>query len=172
MKKLLSGLLILVLTVLMLPTSVYAIADPDTPPQVSAVYVYEFPDGSVGTLIDYYLDYAVLPTETATDAYLAVFVDTDGTTQLKSTAPYTYVDSGYGRGLIWIPFTAAEAAAYSLDSASIADYRIWLAGNPTLSWSGDPPKTITTIDQWNTTGDMAVLLALRILYYADVLELA
>ena len=154
------------------PSPLYAIDDPDTPPQVSAVYAYEFSDGSIGVLIDYYLDYAVLPSETATEAYFAVFVDTDGTTQLKAVAPYTFVDSGYGRGLVWIPFTATEAASYSLDSADIASYRIWLVGNPTLTWSGDTPKTISTIDQWNTDGDMNVLLAFRILYYADVLELA
>jgi len=114
-----------------------------------------------------------LPSETATEAYLAVFVDTDGTTQLKSVAPYTFVDSGYGRGLVWIPFTSAEATAAGLTSASIADYRIWLTGNPTVAsgWTGDPPKTITTIDQWVTT-DVSATLTSRILYYADVLELA
>jgi len=122
-------LLILVALVATLPaTPVYAIADPDSSPQVSAVYVYEFSDGSVGALIDYYLDYGTLPDETVTEAYLAVFVDTDGATQLKSVAPYTFVDSGYGRGLAWIPFTSAEATAAGLDSASIADYRIWLTG--------------------------------------------
>jgi len=167
-------LLILVSLIAVLPvTPVLAIADPDSPPQVSAVYVYEFSDGSVGALIDYYLDYAALPSETATEAYLAVFVDTDGTTQLKSVAPYTFVDSGYGRGLVWIPFTSAEATAAGLTSASIADYRIWLTGNPTVAsgWTGDPPKTITTIDQWVTT-DVSATLTSRILYYADVLELA
>ncbi len=173
-KQLSVALLLVLMALLVLPTiPTYAIADPDTAPQVSAVYVYEFSDDSVGVLIDYYLDYtAPYPDETATEAYLAVFVDTDGTTQLKSVAPYTYVDSGYGRGLIWISFTSAEATSYGLNSASIVDYRIWLTGNPTLAWTGDPPKTITTIDQWNTTGDMNVLLALRVLYYADVLELA
>ncbi len=165
-------LAVVILTVLAIP--VLAIADPDTAPQVNAVYVYEFDDGSAGVLIDYYLDYAVLPTETATESYIAVFVDTDGTTQLKAVAPYTYVDSGYGRGLIYIPFTAAEVTTYSLDSVDQALYRIWLVGNPTLTWvpGPDPPKTVATIDQWNTTGDMNVLLALRVLYYADVLELA
>jgi len=170
-KRLTISLLLILATLVVLPvTPVYAIADPDTAPQVSAVYVYEFSDGSVGVLIDYYLDYASLPSETATEAYLAVFVDTDGTTQLKSVAPYTFVDSGYGRGLVWIPFTEAEATAYSLDSASIADYRIWLTGNPTLAWAGDPPKTITTIDQWVAT-DVPETLASRVLYYADVLEI-
>jgi len=166
------ALLLILVSLVALPVSpAHAIADPDSSPQVSAVYVYEFSDGSVGVLIDYYLDYAALPSETVTEAYLAVFVDTDGTTQLKSVAPYTFVDSGYGRGLAWIPFTSAEANTYSLDSASIADYRIWLTGNPTLAWAGDPPKTITTIDQWVTT-DVSATLASRILYYADVLELA
>jgi len=171
-KHLSIALLLILVAMLALPlTPAYAIADPDTSPQVSAVYVYEFSDDSVGVLIDYYLDYAVLPSETVTEAYLAVFVDTDGSTQLKSVAPYTFVDSGYGRGLAWIPFTPAEAGAYGLDSASIADYRIWLTGNPTLAWAGDPPKTVTTIDQWVTT-DVSATLVSRILYYADVLELA
>jgi len=319
MRKWIYGLLLVVLATLLLPIPVIAIDEPDSAPQVNAVYVYEFVDGSVGVLMDYYLDYATLPTETATDAYLAVFVDTNGTTQLKSVSPYTFVDSGYGRGLIWIPFTATEVSDYGLTSASIADYRIWLVGNPTLPWTtptaseamdgavaddggvqtdetaesnsaaandmtllpavpvvddayyfggdspfdtltinigtqgngtwvitweywngstwvelgsvvdgtsafeatvgnhdvtwamptswntvavdgttaywvrarvssytaivtqplgtqswinyADPPKTITTIDQWNTTGDMSVLLAYRVLYYADILEL-
>ena len=65
------------LAVALPPTPAYAIDDPDSPPQVSAVYVYEFSDGSVGVLIDYYLDYTTpFPDEPVTDAYLAVFVDT------------------------------------------------------------------------------------------------
>ena len=174
MIKHLSILLLILYTLVVLTVApVYAIDDPDTAPQVSAVYVYEFSDGSVGCLIDYYLDYsAPFPDETASEAYLAVFVDTDGTTQLKSVSPYTFVDSGYGRGLAWVPFTEAEATAAGLDSASIADYRIWLTGNPTVAsgWAGDPPKTITTIDQWVST-DVSETLASRILYYADILKL-
>jgi len=157
----------------MYSTSILAIADPDSPPQVSAVYVYEdlLEDGDAGVLVDYYLDYAATPSETATDAYMAVFVDVDGVTQLKSVAPYTFVGSGYGRGLIWIYFTADEVTTYSIDSVNVTLYDVWLVGNPTLAWSGDPPKTIASVDYWQTTGDTAVLLALRVLYYADVLEL-
>lgn len=171
MKKIILSILLSIMVLLFTAAPVLAIADPDTPPSVNAVYVYEFSDGSVGVLVDYYLDYAVLPTETVTQAYMVIFVDTDGTTQLKTVAPYTFNDSGYGYGLAWIKFTATEVTTYGLTSASVGDYRIWLAGNPTLAWAGDPPKTIATIDQWNTTGDMAVLLALRVLYYADQLEL-
>lgn len=180
MKRVLRGtthiaivLLLVLAAVLMTVTPVCAIADPDSKPLVSAVYVYEFDSGAVGVLIDYYLDYAVLPTETATESYLAVFVDTDGVTQLKAVAPYAFADSGYGRGLVWIPFTAAEAATYSLDSADIALYRVWVTGNPTLPWvpGPDPPKNSTTVNQWVST-NVSETLASRILYYAGVLQRA
>jgi len=170
-KKLLSVLL--AISILFgISSPVLAIDDPDTDPQVSASYVYEFSDGSVGVLVDTYLDYAVLPTETATEAYLVVLYDTVSATQFKAVAPYTFVDSGYGRNLVWMSFSATEVTTLGIDSADIANYEVWLTGNPALSWVGDPPKTISAIDQWNDTGDMSVLLALRILYYADVLELA
>lgn len=153
---------------------VFAIADPDTAPQISAVYVYEdlLEDGDLGILVDYYLDYAALPSETATESYLAVFIDIDGTTQLKSVAPYTFVNSGYRRGLVWIYFTAAEVTTYGIDQANEALHTVWLVGNPTLTWvpGPDPPKTIAGIDYWQTSGITATLLALRVLYYADVLE--
>lgn len=161
-----------ILATVIIPGKAYAIDPPDTAPAVNAVYVYDLEDGGIGVLVDYYLDYAALPSETATESFMAVFIDTDGTTQLKSVAPYTYQDSGYGRGLIWIQFTSAEVATLSIDSTDVALYRVWLVGNPTLTWTGGVvPKTIATIDQWNTTGDMPVLLALRVLYYADQLEL-
>jgi len=173
MKKYSLSILVAVLAFFAIATPIWAIADPDSPPQVSAVYVYEdlLEDGDAGVLIDYYLDYATNPTESATEAYLATFVDTDGATQLKSVAPYTYYDSGYGRGLIWIYFTAAEVTAYGIDSANEALYRVWLSGNPTLGWAGDPPKTIAGVDYWQpAASDTAVLVALRVLYYADLLE--
>ena len=174
MRRLISAVIISLFMVMAFATPALAIADPDTPPQVNAVYMYEdlLEEGDVGVLIDYYLDYGVNPDETATEAFLVTFVDIDGATQLQTVAPYTFQDDGYGRGLIWIPFTAAEVTAYGIDRANIALYEVWLAGNPTLSWAGDPPKTIAGIDYWQPAdSDPAVLLALRVLYYADLLEL-
>lgn len=160
-----------ILATALLPFSkAWAIAIPDTVPQVSAVYAYTLPDGGLGVLIDYYLDYAVLPTETATESFLGVFVDTDQVTQLKAVAPYTFVNSGYHRGLIWIQFTAAEVTTYGLTSTNQAFYRIWLIGNPTLTWvPAVTPLTVSTISQWSAT---SALLAARVLNYADILELA
>jgi len=170
------ALVTLILAILILPViPVLAIAEPDSAPSINAVYVYEnvSTEGDSGVLVDYYLDYAAVPTETASEAFLVVFVDTDGETQLKAVAPYTYQDNGYGRGLVWMRFTPDEVTAYGLDSVNQADYEIWLVGNPTLTWTPgpDPPKTTATIDQWATVGDPSSLIALRVLYYADVLEL-
>lgn len=171
MKRLL--ILLAILLALLPATLVFAIADPLTPPTVNAVYVYNLADGGMGVLVDYYLDYvSPYPTETATESFLAVFIDIDGTTQLKSVAPYTFQASGYKRGLIWIPFTAAEVTTYSIDNANLALYRVWLVGNPTLAWAGVPPKTVSLVNEWSTIADPSVLIALRILYYADLLELA
>lgn len=168
------ALLLAMLLLIVVALPVFAIADPVTPPEASAIYVFEFSDGSIGVYIDYYLDYASpYPGETATESYLASFIDIDGTTQLKTVAPYTYVRSGYTRGAIWIPFTADEVTTYSISSANQALYRVWLMGNPTVpsGWAGDPPKTIIALSDWLDTGDMSLRLAEYVLFYADILEL-
>ena len=161
------------------PSMALAIIDPDTPPQIIAVYVYDdlLEDGDAGVLIDYFIDYTISgnpPTgETANEAYLGIFVDTDGATQLKAVAPYAYDDLGYGRGLIWIYFSAAEVTSYSIDRANIALYEVWLSGNPTLAWAGDPPKTTAGIDYWQPLDtNTATLFGLRILGFAQTLGTA
>jgi len=153
-----------------------AIDDPDVPPEILGVVLFEglLETGDVGVFIEYNLDYTIagIPAETATESFLAVFVDTDGATQLRTVAPFAFDDKGYGRGIIWMYFTAAEATTLGLNSANQALYRIWLVGNPTLTWVPGPvaPKTISTIDIWHTTGNMNTLLALRVLTEAQTLE--
>lgn len=168
-------LLAIIAGILAIPIPAFAIADPDSPPQINAVYVYQdlLETGDVGVLVDHFLDYAVPPTETVTEAFMVVFIDTDGTTQLRAVAPYTFLppgDNGYGRGQSWIYFSAADATTFGLTSANKALYRIWLVGNPTLAWPTTPPKTIGSIDDWFTTGDPHVLLAQRILGLGIQLE--
>ena len=172
----LTGLLLSAL-VIAVPTPTFAIADPVNL-QVLAVYVYEdcLEDGDTGVLIYYLIDYALnttLPSETATEAYLFIFMDTDGTTQLKAASPYTFVDGGYGYGMAWIYFTASETATCDLDSINSTLYSVRLVGNPTIpsGWTGVPPTTSAGIDYWQVAGDTGVLVALRVLYYADQLEL-
>lgn len=149
-----------------------AIDDPDAL-ELRGAYVYEdcLEDGDVGVFLDYYIDYGTLPSEVVTEAFLTIFLDTDGATQLAATAPYSYVDRGFGRGISWIYFTAAQAETYSLDGADIDDYRVCLAGNPTVpsGWAGDPPVVTTTLDYWQDGGSTATLLGLRVIAYADLL---
>lgn len=176
MKKLLLSFALALIMLLAVPLIALAIADPDTDPQVSAVYVYEdlLEEGDVGVLVDYFIDYTISgnpPTgETATEAYMAIFIDTDGVTQLQAVAPYAFDDLGYGRGLVWIYFTPAEALG--IDRANQALYEVWLVGNPGLGWvpGPDPPKTIAGIDYWQPLNtSTSTLFALRVLQYGQTL---
>ncbi len=162
---------------------VFAIDDPDDPPNILAVYIYEnlMEDGDMGVFVDYFIDYTIagIPTETVTESYLVSFIDTDGTTQISTVAPYTYIgagytDNGYQRGMAWIYISAADVTTYAIDSANIALHEVWLMGNPTVAsgWAGDPPKTTAGIDFWQTTGDSATLLAIRVLTFAEILNTA
>lgn len=166
-----AAVLAALMVVLLTPTAVLAIADPDTPPQILSVRVYIdcLQTGDVGVLVEYYLDYAILPSETVAEAYLVVFLDTDGTTQLKTTAPYPFIDNGYGYGLAWIYFTPTQVTDYGLDSTDQHLYGVRLTGNPTVpsGWAGSPPSVTASIDSWQTSGDTNVLVSLRVLYYAD-----
>ncbi len=176
-KRIIQSILIGMVTVLLVVSPVFAIADPNTVPQINAVYVYNdlLETGDTGILIDYFLDYDPvpgIPTETAQESFMAIFIDTDGVTQLRSVAPYVFIESGYERGLMWIYFNAADTTTYSIDAVDSALYRIWLMGNPTLAWAGAPPKTIGTIDYWQPVGTSTpLLMALRVLGLADSLEL-
>lgn len=167
MKKLLAAIIVSVMVVLCLPFTARAIEEPDTPPQINATYIFQFNDGSIGMLVEYYLDYSSLPAETATEAYLVVLYNLDTSTQIKAVAPYTFVDSGYGINLAWLYFTADEVTAHGLSYTG--NYESWLVGNPMLSWNATVPKTIGVMDEWIAIAPN-MGLGLKILYYAGVLE--
>lgn len=177
MKRLLISILIVLILILSYAIPVLAIDYPDNnPPDIPAVYVYEdlAETGDIGVLVEYFIDYTIAgtPTETVTESYIVAFIDIDGTTQLKAVAPYTFVaggDSGYNHGLAWIYFTAAEATA--IDEADVLLYNVWLMGNPTLTWAGDPPKQTAGITNWyNSTYATNQILASRIITYAGNFE--
>lgn len=171
-KRIAAAALIVVALILSTALPAFAIADPDSPPSINGVYVYNnlLETGDTGILVDYFLDYTATPnpTEPATDAYMVVFIDTDGATQLRTVSPYNFVDGGYGRGLVWIYFDAADTTALGISSTNSALYNVWLVGNPLLAWSGAPPLTVGTIDYWQPAGSSAAtLLGLRVLGLAN-----
>lgn len=172
----LGSVLLAAAIILLSVAPVFAIADPTVPPELPSVYVYNLDDGGIGIICEYHLHYAPLPTvadpnDTATNAYLVSFLDIGGA-PLRAVAPYSYHDSGYGVGIAWIRFTAAEVITLSIDAVDVALYTVRIEGNPTIpsGWGGAIPSITASITDWFTTGDPKVLLALRIISYAQILD--
>lgn len=163
----------IVLSVLALPA--YAIDDPDGL-TVNGVYAYRhcLEDNDQLYLVDYFIDYSVTgnPTENVTEAYIVRLMN--GGAELGNTVPYAYYDDGYGRGIASIYFTAAEVT--TLGIVWEGAYTIELTGNPTLSWTAAPPSTnVGTFDLWSSSTSQGATeneLGARVLYFADILELA
>ena len=136
----------------LVPAVVFAVADPDTQSIVNAYgYGYVLEAGDILLLIHYDVDYnSCCPAETANQALLGRYLD--GTTPEKSDAPYVFVNSGYGQGIMSVYFTAAEATTAAIthgdpDSAEIL-------GNPSFFPSPwNVSKTIT----WRTQGSQQAL---------------
>lgn len=164
-----------VLAVSLFPVPALAIAYPVNPTIIRSTYVYHHCLETNDQLyfIDYFIEYAAIPTETVTEAFVVTLIDTDGVTQLKSVAPFTfiwtgYAHKGYNRGMVAIYFTAAEAAALTWGAA----YTIRIAGNPLLAWPGAPPSTTAAIDYWSSSsgiGTTQTELSSQILYLAQAL---
>lgn len=120
--------------------------DPDVI-QINSVWVYESTaeDHDQIYLIDYTLNYTVSPTETVTEAFL--FRLMNGGTELQACAPYNMVtngDDGWGRGLVAMYFTAAEAPTWA------GAYTAIVTGNPLLTWTADPLTDSTSAFNWRT----------------------
>jgi hypothetical protein len=158
---------------------VLAIADPDSLPEIRSSYAFQDllePD-DMGFLLDYNLDYAALPTETATESFVVALLDDTGA-QLKAVAPVAFtanLNKGYRRGASWLYFSAADVTTLGLTWSS--NYTIQLVGNPALVWPGAPPTTYTAPGDlvWfptdGTTANQAAL-AVQILTYGDLYETA
>ena len=149
-------------------TPVLAIADPDSM-TVDEVYVYRNcrETGDQLYLVTYNITYGSPPSESVTEAFLCRLLD--GSTELRSVAPFTYHENGYGMGVVAIYFSADDAPAWE------GSYTMELIGNPALSWPGDPPSdTETSFDLWqnNALAITHVVLSARIISLAEDLETA
>lgn len=158
-RRVIASIMAVSLLVVILPaTTASAIAAPD---YFAARGAYAFPSvkapGDMGFLISYTLSYTILPSESATEAFMISLIDVGGTDIIASVAPYALVTSGYGRGLVWIYLDADKVAAYGLTPASAVTIRI--DGNPLLVWdAGSPPApTSIPITYWYTTSTIHML---------------
>ena len=157
---------------LLLPVSVMAFIDDPTSISINSVYVYENcrEEGDQLYIIDYTITYPVdgNPDENITEAFICRLMD--GATELRGVAPYSYYNEGYDRGVVAIYFDAATAPVWE------GAYTMELAGNPTLTWEGGDfsSASVSTFNLWqsNSVAITQTVLSSRILYLADILELA
>ena len=105
---------------------IYAITNPDALLVPSAqCYGGLVEVGDIGCITHYDIDYASIPTELASEAFLNGFVSSSTTAVLRSSTPYVFVNSGYGNGAINIYFSAAEVDVNSAITTSITPrYRL------------------------------------------------
>jgi len=159
---------------------VYAIDDPLVL-TINSVYAYQhcLEDDDQLYIVDYTVSYddgnpatEDNPDENITEAYIVRLMN--GAVELGSTAPYAYYDEGYGRGIASIYFTATEVTDLSITWEGA--YTMELTGNPTLAWGGAIPSTsVGTFDLWSSSASQGATeneLGARVLYFADLLELA
>lgn len=163
------ALLLAIVFLLSLSIPVLAIDVPDLIYQINQVYVYRncLETGDQLYLIDYMITYTVNPAENITEAFL--FRLMNGAVELGSVAPYSYYNDGYDRGVASIYFSAADAPAWN------GAYSMQLAGNPALVWNPATPSTsMSPFGLWadNPIGTTQTLLASRVLWLADQMELA
>lgn len=162
------AIIVMAVSLLLYAIPVLAIDDPDAM-YINSVFAYRHVEelNDVAFLINIDTQYADLPDEIITQSFLVIVVDEDGN-QVASAAPYTFVDSGYGLNCVWIRIDADESPEW------LADYSVWLVGNPTLDWSGDVPKKTASVSRWMVSDSIeqtSEFIASRVLYIADQLEL-
>src|SRR5690606_5001303 len=76
----------------------------------------------------YNIEYTVLPTERASEAFLARLLD--GTIELQATSPYPFFANGYGEGVFSFYFTPDQVDSLALVHGG--PYTVRLQGSPSL----------------------------------------
>jgi hypothetical protein len=109
--------------------STWALADPDT---ILLESINRYDDvavsGDMFILVEYTLEYAVLPTENVSEGWLGRLIDVGGTGQLASVQPFAggnIPDLGYSRGAYGFYFAEEPIISGTLT--------VTLEGNPSLS---------------------------------------
>ena len=170
MRKLFRLLLILLLPGIWLVNALpaYAIDSPDNM-SINDVWAYRhvMETNDQLYLIDYSIDYTIVPAESSSEAFICRLMN--GATDEGQGVPYAYYDSGYGRGMIAIYLSAADAPAWN------GAYTMQLSGNPTLAWSAGVPDTTIASFNWSASASTQITsyeITAKVLWMADQLEMA
>ncbi len=120
------------LATLALVTIARAITDADTFTIVDAnAYSGALEAGDLLLVIHYDIGYdSCCPSETANQAFLGSYYDVSASNPIRSEAPYVFVNSGYGQGVMGIYFDGSDVAALGIACEDGDLARI--SGNPSV----------------------------------------
>ncbi len=135
------------------------VADPDLIRVESARgYSGALEDGDMLVVVEYRIDYAVLPTAAAPDNFIIRFMR--GTTELNAAEIFNFQNSGYGLGVTGLYFSALDMTTNSIEFGDTngEGYEAWIQGKP--SAFPDPPKNdlISIITYRSASNTRALLL--------------
>ncbi len=146
-------------------SSVFAIDSPDSL-QLPSTRAYRsvLESGDMLFVVQYNIDYAVVPTTTASEAFLIRFFE--ASSEYRTTAPYNYHTDGYGEGLASFYFSALDVVTYGL--VDEGPYTIRLQGS--LSYFTIPPVVNSSSIVWKNALATRIHLDEELLAYATLLE--
>jgi len=154
-----------------IPALVFAIADPDVPPNIDTVYAYSGvrEAGDLLIVAQYTLTYATTPTEPISDAYVGRFLR--GTTELNSVEPFPFNARGYGVGIFSLYWTASQRSTDSIEfsNTNSEKYIVGLTGKAG-QFPGSVPTTSTTTITWRDATRTVTLLSQDIIQFSQTLE--
>lgn len=149
------------------PSTAFAIDQADTFTMLSArAYGQAIETGDILLVIHYDIDYVVIPSETAEQAFLGHYADASASpTQRVSTSPRVQVNSGYGQGVMSLYMSRAEVTSFGITWADGDAAQI--AGNP--AFFADP-QLLNLLIEWRAETDSATILENDIRDIANILE--
>jgi len=169
MRKVFSGLLIALLSILLFSTTVLAIENPDSGPFIIQVDAYRHLLEDNDLLIHgrYNVPYEVGPPDLAPDEAITqvMFVRLmDGTTEVGTSTIYAYYRRGWGYGTFSMYLNADLASGLWEDTLTVE-----LRGSLTAGWTGDTPVASTSVINWRSTTSQT---ATRVLMYSHLIAWA
>ena len=146
------GFAIGLVATLALVTLARAITDADTFTIVDAnAYSGALESGDLLLIIHYDIGYdSCCPTETANQSFLGSYYDVSTSNPIRSEAPYVFVNSGYGQGVIGVYFDGSDVSALGIACGDADLARI--SGNPAVF---PAPQVLDTTITCRATSDPA-----------------
>jgi hypothetical protein len=145
------------------------LADPATPSPFSIgtpeVFTNIFEEDDFLLLMPYDIEQSPQESIAVSQQFIFRLMDTDGTTELSSSIPYAYNNSGYGLGIVSFYFAADDAPTWG------NAYILRIDGSPVYYTTALSVNRTLAADEYSSESDQAAALAEYILTEATALEI-